>query len=84
MHLLNLDYAHKLYTLHREDFPPSALGLLGLVLRLDSKTPYYSHWKKIKIYPFFCQAQQRLKEICAVNQQLQEQPQKSHKQDTSD
>ena len=31
MHLLNLDYAHKLYTLHREDFPPSALGLLGLV-----------------------------------------------------
>ena len=21
MHLLNLDYAHKLYTLHREDFP---------------------------------------------------------------
>ena len=49
-------------------------------LKTDSKTLYYSHWKKLKIYSFFCQALQRLKEIWAVKQQ----PQKSNKQDTSD
>ena len=35
---------------------------------------------EIKIHSFYCQEQQRLKEICAVKQHPQEQPQKSHKQ----
>lgn len=35
---------------------------------------------QIKIRSFYCQEQQRLKEICAVKQQPQEQPEKSHKQ----
>ena len=36
---------------------------------------------EIKVYSFYCIAQQRLKEICVVKQQPQERLQKSHKQD---
>ena len=35
---------------------------------------------EIKIYSFYCKAQQRLKEICVVKQKPQEQPHKSHEQ----
>ena len=36
---------------------------------------------EMKIYSFYRQVQQRLKDICIIKQQPQEQPQKSHKQD---
>ena len=35
---------------------------------------------EIKIYSFYCKAQQRLKEICVVKQKPREQPHKSHEQ----
>ena len=35
---------------------------------------------EIKIYSFYCKAQQRLKEICVVKQKSREQPHKSHEQ----
>jgi len=36
---------------------------------------------EMKIYSFYHQVQQRLKDICVIKKQPQEQPQKSHKQD---
>ena len=47
-------------------------------LRQTPKLCIAVYWKKK--YSFYRPAQQRLKEICAVKQQAQEQPQKSHKQ----
>ena len=61
---------------------PESLCNHRVNLKTHSKTRYYSLLKdsEIKIYSFYCQAQQRLKEICIIKQLPQEQPQKLHKQ----
>ena len=51
-----------------------------VTITVNLKLCQYSLLKE-KIYSFYCPAQQRLKEIWPVKQQLQEPPQKSHKQD---
>ena len=49
-------------------------------LKTDSNTPVLK-FAEMKLCSFYHQVQQRLREICVIKQQRQEQPQKSHKQD---
>ena len=51
---------------------PGSLCNYSVNPKTDSKTLYYwIQFTEIKIYSFCCQAQQRLKEICAIKQQPQ-------------
>ena len=60
----------------------SALGLIcNHTVSKDRLQNSVVQFTEVKIFSFYCRSQQRLKEICAVKQQPQEQPHKSHKWD---